>query len=85
MTTKVRGVIFGRRSPLYGVSFACLFTMGKLTLNGMRASCDEIISMALKRPHEPQQVVGDLLTSEVSENQARSIKYQLTIAKLPLA
>src|SRR6266540_4028711 len=28
---------------------------------------------------------GDLLNAEISEKQARSIKYQLTIAKLPLA
>ena len=33
----------------------------------------------------PQRIVGDLLTAEVNEKQARSIKYQLTIAKLPLA
>ena len=34
---------------------------------------------------KPQRVVGDLLTAEVNEKQALSIKYQLTIAKLPLA
>ena len=51
----------------------------------MRASYDEIITTALKRQHEPQQIIGDLLTAEISEKQARSIKYQMTIAKLPLA
>jgi IstB-like ATP binding protein len=35
--------------------------------------------------HEPQRIISDLLTAEISEKQARSIKYQLTIAKLPLA
>ena len=35
--------------------------------------------------HEPQRFAGDLLKAEVFEKQARSIKYQLTIAKLPLA
>src|SRR5438105_4905842 len=40
---------------------------------------------AVKRQHEPQRIVGDLLNAEISEKQARSIKYQLTIAKLPLA
>jgi DNA replication protein DnaC len=30
-------------------------------------------------------VVGDLLAAELSEKQARSIKYQITIAKLPFA
>lgn len=59
--------------------------MGKLKLYGMRASYDEIIGTALKRQHEPQQIIGDLLTAEISEKQARSIKYQMTIAKLPLA
>ena len=40
---------------------------------------------AIKRQHEPPRIVGDLLKAEISEKQARSIKYQLTIAKLPLA
>ena len=39
----------------------------------------------MKRQLEPQRVVGDLLAAELSEKQARSIKYQITIAKLPLA
>jgi DNA replication protein DnaC len=39
----------------------------------------------VKRQHEPQRIVGDLLNAEINEKQARSIKYQLTIAKLPLA
>ena len=42
-------------------------------------------SRYLKRQHEPQRIVGDLLKAEINEKQARSIKYQLTIAKLPLA
>jgi DNA replication protein DnaC len=45
----------------------------------------EIITTAVKRQHAPQKVVGDLLNAEISEKQARSIKYQMTIAKLPLA
>ena len=32
-----------------------------------------------------RSIVGDLLKAEIAEKQARSIKYQLTIAKLPLA
>jgi len=62
-----------------------LDAMGKLKLYGMRASYDEIITTAVKRQHEPQQIIGDLLNAEISEKQARSIKYQMTIAKLPLA
>jgi DNA replication protein DnaC len=59
--------------------------MSELQLYGMKAAFDEIMATAIKRQHEPQRIVGDLLTAEISEKQARSIKYQLTIAKLPLA
>jgi DNA replication protein DnaC len=59
--------------------------MGELKLFGMRGAFDEVMTSALKRQHEPQRIVGDLLKAEIAEKQARSIKYQLTIAKLPLA
>ena len=59
--------------------------MGELQLYGMKAAFDEIMATAIKRQHEPQRVIGDLLTAEINEKQARSIKYQLSIAKLPLA
>jgi DNA replication protein DnaC len=59
--------------------------MGELKLFGMRGAFDEVMTSGLKRQHEPQRIVGDLLKAEIAEKQARSIKYQLTIAKLPLA
>lgn len=59
--------------------------MGGLKLYGMKSAYDETLANALKRKHEPQHFVGDLLKAEISEKQARSIKYQMTIAKLPLA
>ena len=62
-----------------------LTAMGELKLYGMKAAFDEIITTAVKRQHEPQRVVGDLLSAEITEKQARSIKYQISIAKLPLA
>jgi DNA replication protein DnaC len=62
-----------------------LETMSGLKLFGMKAAYDEIIATAVKRQHEPQRVVGDLLAAEIAEKQARSIKYQMTIARLPLA
>jgi DNA replication protein DnaC len=62
-----------------------LETMSGLKLFGMRAAYDEIIATAVKRQHEPQRIVGDLLAAEIAEKQARSIKYQMTIARLPLA
>jgi len=59
--------------------------MGRLKLAGMRAAFDEVIAAGLKRQHPPPRIVGELLKAEIAEKQARSIKYQLTIAKLPLA
>src|SRR5690606_35279683 len=62
-----------------------LATMNALKLYGMKSAYDEIIATAIKREHQPERIVSDLLTSEIAEKQARSIKYQMTIAKLPLA
>src|SRR3984957_608219 len=59
--------------------------MSGLKLYGMRSAYDETLATALKRKHEPQRFVGDLLNADISEKQARSVKYQLTVAKLPLA
>jgi hypothetical protein len=64
---------------------AIMTTMGELELFGMRVAYDEIVATAVKRQHEPQRVVSDLLTAELSEKQARSIKYQIAIARLPMA
>jgi len=54
--------------------------MGQLKLYGMRTAYAEIIATPVKRPHEPQRIIGDLLTAAIGEKQARSITYQLTIA-----
>jgi len=62
-----------------------LTAMSELKLYGMKAAFDEIITTAVKRQHEPQRIIGDLLSAEIAEKQARSIRYQITIAKLPLA
>ena len=59
--------------------------MGTLKLYGMRSAYDEVMASGIKRQHEPPRIVGDLLQSEIAEKQAQSIRYQLTIAKLPLA
>ena len=39
----------------------------------------------LKRQHSLQQIIGELLQAEIAEKQARSIRYQVTVARLPLA
>jgi len=59
--------------------------MGNLKLYGMRNAYDEVMAAGIKRQHEPPRIVGDLLSAEIAEKQARSIKYQMTLAKLPLA
>jgi hypothetical protein len=41
--------------------------MGELKLYGMKSAFDEIIATAVKRQHEAQRIVGDLLTAEISE------------------
>ena len=53
--------------------------MGELQLYGMKAAFDEIMATAIKRQHEPQRIIGDLLTAEINEKKARSIKYQFTM------
>ena len=58
--------------------------MRELKLVGMRAAYDEVLSNALKRQHPAAQIVGNLLQAEIAEKQARSIRYQVTVAKLPL-
>jgi hypothetical protein len=57
--------------------------MGTLQLSGMRASYDEIIATGIKRQHPLDRVIGALLKAEIAEKHARSIRYQMGIAKLP--
>ncbi|HEV7386694.1 MAG TPA: IS21-like element helper ATPase IstB [Phenylobacterium sp.] len=59
--------------------------MNDLKLKGMRAAFDEVVADGLKRQHPVQRIVADLLRAEIAEKQARSIKYQLTLARMPLA
>src|SRR5260370_39502994 len=59
--------------------------MGVFKCNAMKTACEEILAAAVKRHPEPQRIVGHLPNAEIGEKQARSIKSQLTIAKLPLA
>ena len=59
--------------------------MSELSLVGMRHAYDEVMADGLKRKHAPPIIVGNLLKAEIAEKQARSIKYQMTIARMPLA
>jgi hypothetical protein len=58
--------------------------MTTLQLAGMRSTYDEIVSVGIKRQHGIKRVIGALLKAEIAAKQARSINYQMGIAKLPL-
>lgn len=66
------------RTPIFGL-------MSGLKLSGMRSAYDDVMAAGIKRQHQPPQIAGDLLQAEIAGKQARSVKYQMTIAKLPLA
>ncbi len=51
-----------------------LTAMSNLKLYGMKAAFDEIITTAVKRQHEPQRIVGDLLTAEIGLYRARECR-----------
>ena len=59
--------------------------LGALKLAGMRAAYDEIVAGAMKRQSAPAQVIGELVKAAIAEKQARSIRYQIGAARLPLA
>ena len=59
--------------------------MTTLQLAGMRAAYDEIVTTGVKRQQGVEKVIGALLGAEIAAKQARSINYQMGIAKLPLA
>ena len=50
-----------------------LTAMSELKLYGMKAAFDEIITTAVKRQHEPQRIIGDLLSTEIAEKQASAL------------
>jgi DNA replication protein DnaC len=59
--------------------------LGTLQLSGMRAAYDEIVPNGVKRQHSFERIFASLIKAEIAEKHARSIRYQLGIAKLPLA
>jgi DNA replication protein DnaC len=58
--------------------------MAALGLSGMRAAYDEIVTVGVKRKHSVESIIGALMKAEIAAKQARSINYQMTLAKLPL-
>lgn len=59
--------------------------MGQLKLIGMKSQLDEILGRGRKRERPLEAILAELLTAEVADKRMRSIRYQLGVAKLPLA
>ena len=60
-----------------------LLKLKALKLHGMAAAFDEVIDEGMKRSRTPFDVLGRLLAAEDSERHARSIRYQMAVAKFP--
>jgi DNA replication protein DnaC len=58
--------------------------LAALQLAGMRAAYDELVSVGIKRQHGIERIIAALLKAEIAAKQARSINYQMALAKLPL-
>ena len=59
--------------------------MKTLSLRGMVASYDKVIRQGRRNRHTPARVIGTLLSLEIADKKARSIRYRLGQAKLPHA
>ena len=51
---------------------ACNFLILAPVADCVRAPVSRIMATAVKRQHEPQRIIGDVLSAEISEKQARS-------------
>ena len=59
--------------------------MGELQLSGMRAAYDEIVTAGIKRKQSIEAILGALMTAEIAAKTAKSINYQMALARFPLA
>ncbi len=59
--------------------------MAALGLRGMKAAYDEALEAGRRQKRGADWVLGTLLEAETADKKARSIKYQLTVARLPNA
>ena len=59
--------------------------MSTLKLAGMRGNYDAVVKPGRQRKRSFEELLGELLKAEIAEKRTRSIRYQLGIAKLPVA
>lgn len=57
--------------------------MKTLQLRGMMASYDEVLLEGRRNKHAPARIIGTLLSLEIADKKARSIRYRLSQARLP--
>ena len=58
--------------------------MSALHLYGMRGIIDEVLATGIKQRSTPDKILLDLLEAELAERKAKSIKYQMGLAKFPV-
>ena len=59
-------------------------TMRELKLFGMVEAFDETVTQGVRKKHTVHEILSGLCKAEISERKARSIRYQMRIAKFPV-
>ena len=59
--------------------------LGVLKLHGMVSSFDETVTRGIKQQQSMVEILGRLCQAEAAERKVRSIRYQLGIARFPVA
>lgn len=59
--------------------------LGQLKLHGMASAFDEAVIQGVRRQLTVEEILAQLCQAEVAERKARSIRYQMGIARFPVA
>ncbi|MBU1455908.1 MAG: ATP-binding protein, partial [Proteobacteria bacterium] len=59
--------------------------LGALKLHGMVSTFDETVTRGVKQQQPIVEILGSLCQAEATERKVRSIRYQLGIARFPVA
>ena len=58
--------------------------MSALSLYGMKGVIDEVLATGIKQRSTPDKILLNLLEAELAERRAKSIRYQMGLAKFPV-
>jgi len=58
--------------------------LAQLHLTGMKSAYDELMAGVQKRGHSPEKFLWSLLEAEMTEREARSLRYRLSQARFPV-